>query len=222
MKCCTWSSVIHPVGRTVCQMCWMYPLFNESVGEVHFTSVLCTLLQYIAKIRKGIWKSFLAPPVEFIVHSQFWHLVTVRQGVCCYCLSSSFKYVLFSFLKEIEKITLIKKITNKLLTEKGSSWHTEPTSHTLREPNFLWTISSCFELCHSQTQQQAAILTISKITKGGIFQMWHNITFRCNQTLNTKYFIQLWQNTSCGVQNKAPNHASVIAHGALTLADRSQ
>jgi hypothetical protein len=50
----------------------------------------------------------------------------------------------------------------------------------------------------------------------------HNITCSCNQTLNTKYFTQLWHNTSCGVQNKAPNHASVTAHGALTLADRSQ
>jgi len=30
------------------------PLFSASVGEVRFTSICCTLLQYIAKIRKGI------------------------------------------------------------------------------------------------------------------------------------------------------------------------
>jgi len=32
--------------------------FNGSVGEVPFTPVCLTLLQYIAKIRKGIRKSF--------------------------------------------------------------------------------------------------------------------------------------------------------------------
>jgi len=59
-----WSSVIYPDGWTVCYVCWMYPFFNESVGEVLVTSACRTLLQYIAKIRKGIWKSFAALVVD--------------------------------------------------------------------------------------------------------------------------------------------------------------
>jgi hypothetical protein len=43
-----------------------------------------------------------------------------------------------------------------------------------------------------------------------------------SQTLNTKQFIQRWKITSCGVNNKTPDHASVIAHTALTPANRSQ
>jgi len=33
-------------------------VLNDGVGEVPFTPLCLTLLQYIAKIRKGIWKSF--------------------------------------------------------------------------------------------------------------------------------------------------------------------
>ena len=50
-----WSSVIYPDGWTMCEICWLYPVFNDSVGEVLFTPVWHTLLQYIAEIRKGIW-----------------------------------------------------------------------------------------------------------------------------------------------------------------------
>jgi hypothetical protein len=162
MKCYKWSSVIYPVGWTVCQKCWMYPFFNERVCEVHFTSALCTLLQYIAKIRKGIWKSFPVPLGEFIVHTQFPDLVAVRQGVCCYSLSASFKYALFSFLKETDKDQTGKSLANKLLTESGSIRHTEPTNLTLCDPNCLRPTFSSFKLCHSRTQKQSTVLTSSK------------------------------------------------------------
>jgi hypothetical protein len=52
--------------------------------------------------------------------------------------------------------------------------------------------------------------------------VWNKVTFSCNQNLNTKYLKRLWQNTSCSVKNKTPDQASVIAHGALKFADRSQ
>jgi len=42
----------------------MYPVFIDSVGEVLLTSVCRTLLQYIAKIRKGNRKSFAALLVD--------------------------------------------------------------------------------------------------------------------------------------------------------------
>jgi len=39
----------------------MYAVFNCSVSDVIFTSPSRTLLQYIARIRKGIRKNFAAP-----------------------------------------------------------------------------------------------------------------------------------------------------------------
>jgi len=42
----------------------MYPLFIDRVGEVLLTSVCLTMLQYIAKIRKGNRKSFPALLVD--------------------------------------------------------------------------------------------------------------------------------------------------------------
>jgi hypothetical protein len=39
-------------------------VFNASVGEVLFTPVCLTLLQYIAKIGKGIRKSFASLPLD--------------------------------------------------------------------------------------------------------------------------------------------------------------
>jgi len=36
----------------------MYPVYNDSVCDVQFTSASHTLLQYIAKIQNGILKSF--------------------------------------------------------------------------------------------------------------------------------------------------------------------
>jgi len=47
-----------------CVICWMYPVFNDSVGGMLFTSVYRTLSHYIAKIWKGIWKSFAALLVD--------------------------------------------------------------------------------------------------------------------------------------------------------------
>jgi hypothetical protein len=54
---------------------------------------LSSLLQYIAKIRKGIWKSFATLLVTFHVFAQLLHLVAVRQGLCCFYLNSCCKYV---------------------------------------------------------------------------------------------------------------------------------
>jgi len=42
----------------------MYPVFNDTVGEVLFTLPSRTLLQYLAKIRRGIYKSFAAVLVD--------------------------------------------------------------------------------------------------------------------------------------------------------------
>jgi len=97
----------------------MYPLFNDSVGDVLFTSVARTLLQYIAKIRKESNNPSPRFLLTFHLFAQLSHLVAMRQGVCCYYLTSSFKYALFSFLKMREKDQTGKKLTNNLLIEKG-------------------------------------------------------------------------------------------------------
>ena len=108
-------------------------------------------------------------------------------------------------------------LTNKLLTESGSNWHTEPTRPTLGEPNCLWTIFSCFNLCHSQTQQKSAVLSSSKGNQKEVSFRCGTISHVAGTKFKQKYFTQLWQKTSCGVKNKTLNHVSVIAKGALTL-----
>ena len=106
-KCFTYltqrSSFIYPDGQTVCYMCWMYSLFNDSVDEI-VMSACRTLLQYIVKILKEIWKSFAALLDDFpLFRTALSHLVSVSEDVCCCCLASSCQYALFSFSKRREK-----------------------------------------------------------------------------------------------------------------------
>jgi len=117
-------------------MCWMYPVYNDSVCDGQFMSASHTQFQYIPIIQKGIWKPFAVLLVDLprfrialISHSSAGMRVLLLSDPAC-------KYALFSFLKEEEKIRLEKKNkqTNKLLTESGASWHTEPTNLMLHLP----------------------------------------------------------------------------------------
>ena len=82
--------------------------------------------------------------------------------------------------------------------------------------------SLCFRLQHPQTQQKSTILTSSKVSQkkvsfmGGIISHVA-VTKLCTQNIlysDKKYFLQC--------KNKTPDHTSVIAHRAVTLADHSQ
>jgi hypothetical protein len=88
----------------------LYPLFHDGVDDVLFTPVSRTLLQYIAKIRKEYDNHSPRSLLTFRVFAQLSHLVAMRQGVCCYYLTTSLKYALFSFLKMRQKDQTGKKI----------------------------------------------------------------------------------------------------------------
>ena len=99
----------------------MYSVFSDSDCEVLVTSPSRTLLYYLAKIRKGIWKSF----------------AVLLADIACYrtaltaCSSASRRMLLLSDLfMQVRIVWLLKteiknqtgkKLTNKLLTEGGAS-----------------------------------------------------------------------------------------------------
>jgi hypothetical protein len=143
----------------------MYSVFNDTVGGVLFASVCHTLSQYIAKIRKGIWKSFATFLVDLHVFVQLSHLVAGRQGLCCFYLTSSCKYTLFSFLKWRWKDHTGKTLTNISPTENVVSWRIEPTSPTLHVPTCPLATWSCFSHHHPQTQQKSTIFTSFKVSQ---------------------------------------------------------
>jgi hypothetical protein len=87
------------------------------------------------------------PFLTFHVFAQLWQHVPVRQGMRCSCLTSSCKYALFSFSKRKLKYQTVKKLTYRLLTYSGPSWHTESTSRTLRVPTCPVATSLCFIDC---------------------------------------------------------------------------
>ena len=153
------SCAFYSDGWTLCWMCWLYPVVNDSVGEARFTSVCRTLLQYSDKIQKLIWKFFSA----FLVDLPRFHAAVTSRGVCCFYLTSSFKYELSSFLKWRGKDRTGKILTINLATESGASWHTEPRSLTLRVPTCLFATFLCFRLHHAQTQQKSKILIRNRI-----------------------------------------------------------
>jgi hypothetical protein len=91
-------------------MCLMYPLFSNSVSEMLFNVSLSNLLQYVAKYKKGSENPSSRTVLTFHVFSQRSHLVAVRQGLCCSCLTYSCKEALSRFLKVREKYQTDKKI----------------------------------------------------------------------------------------------------------------
>jgi hypothetical protein len=76
-------------------------VFIDSVGEVLVTSVCRTLLQYIAKIRKGIRKSFAALLVDL---PRFRTASMSRSGAsrCVLLLSDRFVQVRINWLRKME------------------------------------------------------------------------------------------------------------------------
>jgi len=58
-------------------------LLNVPCVQRQCLLVCHTLLQHIAKIRKGIRKSFASLLVNLPSFAKLSHLVAVRQGVCC-------------------------------------------------------------------------------------------------------------------------------------------
>jgi hypothetical protein len=83
-------------------------VFNDSVDEVPFTPVCLTLLHYIAKIRKGIRKSFAVLLVDL---PRFCTALTSRS-------SASRRVVLLSDLFLLVRIILLLKMDLREQTGK--------------------------------------------------------------------------------------------------------
>jgi hypothetical protein len=124
------------------------------------------------------------------VFAQHLQLVAVRQGVCCCYLTSSCKYALFGFLKRRLKDQTGKKLTNKLLTEGGASWHLEPTSPTLRVPTFPLATFLCFRLHHPQTQRKPTIISSSNVSQKKVPLTCGTIS---RVAIEARHFIQRWK-----------------------------